>query len=271
MENDTPLRMTRPPKLFRRSLALRRVNAAPVLEGHEARTSLSHSRRIAGLCALGHTPSARSRAQAGAGGRDRRLRGAVEVLLGTPPPPPPPGVPDLDSGGNQGGLRATASALSSPVFASRFSAAVVPSMRRRLISTSESRPVHWPSMRTLSAVPPPAPGASRPRLDSSMTPDVLARKLARLKTLIADLAPHSGKSVDQVAHDRYEIERILSKSLCHPERSEGSVPGDRSIKCRSLTKPVLSEVEGFGMTREAWKSLRSSQGAGSPSIRRETG
>jgi hypothetical protein len=29
------------------------------------------------MCTLGHTPSARSRAQAGAAGRDRPLRGAV--------------------------------------------------------------------------------------------------------------------------------------------------------------------------------------------------
>lgn len=42
-----------------------------------------------------------------------------------------------------------------------------------------------------------------------MTPDVLARKLGRLRTLLADLAPHAGKSMDQVVADHYEIERIL--------------------------------------------------------------
>lgn len=42
-----------------------------------------------------------------------------------------------------------------------------------------------------------------------MTKDVLARKLRRLQILLADLAEHRGKSVDQVVEDRYEIERIL--------------------------------------------------------------
>jgi uncharacterized protein YutE (UPF0331/DUF86 family) len=42
-----------------------------------------------------------------------------------------------------------------------------------------------------------------------MSPDVLARKLLSLRTLLADLEPHSGKSVEEVQADRYEIERIL--------------------------------------------------------------
>ena len=42
-----------------------------------------------------------------------------------------------------------------------------------------------------------------------MTREVLARKLARLQALLADLHPHAGKSVDEVFDDHYEIERIL--------------------------------------------------------------
>jgi uncharacterized protein YutE (UPF0331/DUF86 family) len=42
-----------------------------------------------------------------------------------------------------------------------------------------------------------------------MTRDVLARKLRRLDTLLHDLAPHAGKSVEAVFEKRYEIERLL--------------------------------------------------------------
>lgn len=42
-----------------------------------------------------------------------------------------------------------------------------------------------------------------------MTRDVLARKLERLRVYLNDLAPHSGKSLDQVLEDSYEIERLL--------------------------------------------------------------
>jgi uncharacterized protein YutE (UPF0331/DUF86 family) len=42
-----------------------------------------------------------------------------------------------------------------------------------------------------------------------VTRDVLARKVGRLRTLLNDLTPHAGKSVEQVMADRYEIERLL--------------------------------------------------------------
>lgn len=42
-----------------------------------------------------------------------------------------------------------------------------------------------------------------------MTRDVLARKVGRLRTLLKDLTPHAGKSVEDVIVDRYEIERLL--------------------------------------------------------------
>jgi uncharacterized protein YutE (UPF0331/DUF86 family) len=42
-----------------------------------------------------------------------------------------------------------------------------------------------------------------------MTPEVLARKLARLREFLDDLSPHAGKSVGEVMEDRYEIERLL--------------------------------------------------------------
>lgn len=42
-----------------------------------------------------------------------------------------------------------------------------------------------------------------------MTRAVLARKLERLRTYLSDLQPHSGKSVDQVLEDSYEVERLL--------------------------------------------------------------
>ena len=42
-----------------------------------------------------------------------------------------------------------------------------------------------------------------------MTRDVLFRKLDRLRTYIADLEPHAGKSATEVEEDAYEIERLL--------------------------------------------------------------
>lgn len=42
-----------------------------------------------------------------------------------------------------------------------------------------------------------------------MTRDVLLRKLSRLRTYLADLEPHAGKSAGDVAADAYEIERLL--------------------------------------------------------------
>lgn len=39
--------------------------------------------------------------------------------------------------------------------------------------------------------------------------DVQARKLEQLRTYLHYLAPHSGKSLDQVIEDSYEIERLL--------------------------------------------------------------
>ncbi|MGH7541286.1 MAG: type VII toxin-antitoxin system HepT family RNase toxin, partial [Gemmatimonadota bacterium] len=42
-----------------------------------------------------------------------------------------------------------------------------------------------------------------------MTRDVIARKLARLRVYLADLAPHAGKSTERILDDRYEIERLL--------------------------------------------------------------
>ena len=42
-----------------------------------------------------------------------------------------------------------------------------------------------------------------------MTRDVLLRKLDRLRTYVADLQPHAGKSATEVEDDAYEIERLL--------------------------------------------------------------
>lgn len=42
-----------------------------------------------------------------------------------------------------------------------------------------------------------------------MTRDVLLRKLARLRTYLADLEPHAGRSAADVADDAYEVERLL--------------------------------------------------------------
>lgn len=64
-----------------------------------------------------------------------------------------------------------------------------------------------------------------------MTRDVLARKLARLRALLADLAPHHGKSAEEVREDRYEIERILELLVqvaidpaAHDLAERGTVP-----------------------------------------------
>lgn len=64
-----------------------------------------------------------------------------------------------------------------------------------------------------------------------MTRDVLARKLERLRTYLADLAPHAGKSVDEVREDSYEIERLLEllvqvavDIVSHELAERGAVP-----------------------------------------------
>jgi uncharacterized protein YutE (UPF0331/DUF86 family) len=42
-----------------------------------------------------------------------------------------------------------------------------------------------------------------------VTRDVLSRKLNRLRTYLSDLAPHSGRSADDLLEDPYEVERLL--------------------------------------------------------------
>lgn len=42
-----------------------------------------------------------------------------------------------------------------------------------------------------------------------MTRDVLARKLGRLRAYLADLAPHAGRTPDEILADPYEVERLL--------------------------------------------------------------
>lgn len=42
-----------------------------------------------------------------------------------------------------------------------------------------------------------------------MTRDVLARKLERLRIYLTGLAPHEGKSAEEVRADPYEVERLL--------------------------------------------------------------
>jgi len=42
-----------------------------------------------------------------------------------------------------------------------------------------------------------------------VTRDVLARKLHRLRTYLEDLAPHEGRSANEILDDPYEVERLL--------------------------------------------------------------
>jgi uncharacterized protein YutE (UPF0331/DUF86 family) len=42
-----------------------------------------------------------------------------------------------------------------------------------------------------------------------VTRDVLARKLGRLRVLLADLAPHAGRSASEIIDSPYEVERLL--------------------------------------------------------------
>lgn len=42
-----------------------------------------------------------------------------------------------------------------------------------------------------------------------MSPEVLARKLERLATYLADLEPHRGRTGAEIRQDPYEVERLL--------------------------------------------------------------
>ncbi len=42
-----------------------------------------------------------------------------------------------------------------------------------------------------------------------MSPEVLARKLERLRAYLSDLVPHRGRSAAELREDPYEVERLL--------------------------------------------------------------
>jgi hypothetical protein len=56
-----------------------------------------------------------------------------------------------------------------------------------------------------------------------MTRDVLARKLRHLETLLADLRPHLGKSVQEVIANATKIERLLELMVHAPPPRHGAL------------------------------------------------
>lgn len=64
-----------------------------------------------------------------------------------------------------------------------------------------------------------------------MSPEVLARKLTKLREFLADLRPYAGASLTEVEKDHYVIERLLqllvevaTDMLAHELASRGVVP-----------------------------------------------
>lgn len=86
-----------------------------------------------------------------------------------------------------------------------------------------------------------------------MAPDVVARKLGYLRSLLADLREHAGAGPDDIAREHYRVERILellvtaaADLLTHLLAEEGEPPGTYRETFRrageaGLIGPELSE------------------------------
>lgn len=92
-----------------------------------------------------------------------------------------------------------------------------------------------------------------------MSPDVLARKLAKLRVFLKDLRPYEGASVPAVEEDHYRVERLLqllvevaTDILAHELAHLGVVPASyRDAVRKAVGAGLLSEELGVSLERAA--------------------
>ena len=90
-----------------------------------------------------------------------------------------------------------------------------------------------------------------------MSPEVLARKLAKLRVFLADLRPYEGASLALVEEDHYRVERLLQLTvevatdiLAHELARLGVVPASyRDAVRKAVEEGLLPEELGENLER----------------------
>jgi uncharacterized protein YutE (UPF0331/DUF86 family) len=92
-----------------------------------------------------------------------------------------------------------------------------------------------------------------------LSPEVLARKLAKLRVFLSDLRPYEGASLNTVEEDHYRVERLLqllvevaTDILAHELARLGVVPASyRDAVRKAVEEGLLSEELGVSLERAA--------------------
>jgi uncharacterized protein YutE (UPF0331/DUF86 family) len=92
-----------------------------------------------------------------------------------------------------------------------------------------------------------------------LSPEVLARKLAKLRVFLSDLGPYRGASPAAVEEDHYRVERLLqllvevaTDILAHELARLGVVPASyRDAVRKAVEKGLLPEELGESLERAA--------------------
>jgi uncharacterized protein YutE (UPF0331/DUF86 family) len=92
-----------------------------------------------------------------------------------------------------------------------------------------------------------------------LSPEVLARKLAKLRVFLSDLRPYAGASLHAVEEDHYRVERLLqllvevaTDILAHELARLGVVPASyRDAVRKAVEEGLLSEELGESLERAA--------------------
>jgi uncharacterized protein YutE (UPF0331/DUF86 family) len=92
-----------------------------------------------------------------------------------------------------------------------------------------------------------------------LSPDVLARKLAKLRVFLSDLRPYEGASPPTVEEDHYQVERLLqllvevaTDILAHELARLGVVPASyRDTVRKAVEEGLLPEELGESLERAA--------------------
>jgi uncharacterized protein YutE (UPF0331/DUF86 family) len=92
-----------------------------------------------------------------------------------------------------------------------------------------------------------------------LSPDVLARKLAKLHVFLSDLRPYEGATLHTVEEDHYRVERLLqllvevaTDVLAHELAHLGVVPASyRDAVRKAVEEGLLPEKLGVSLERAA--------------------
>lgn len=93
-----------------------------------------------------------------------------------------------------------------------------------------------------------------------MTRDVLVRKLSRLRVYLEDLAPHVGRSAEDVIDDPYEIERLLELLVQVAVDVIGHELAERGVVPESYRQTFLLAAEHGLLPADLAESLADAAG-----------